>query len=232
MQKTSDKYSTYPLKKIDKKNESLAADGHSRDVKSYFRYTPPDESSSSYFDISREIITSGQKEKSQYLTEKTEKVDSAISNFSNYFTLWIYLLMIISIAEVKNRAEAQASLSGSWIFANISMTFLSGLYVLSAFKNKIMQHATIACYLFLIQIFVKIKIYLNDDPKLLYQIFIDMFEKIDIDFVKNFNYFAIIMIVIHLLVTTMGAFKLRSLLKQRDELQDQLEVENKMIEIW
>jgi len=231
MQKNSEpnKYSSYPLENINKKNESVAPDSQ---VKNYFRYTPPDESSSSYFDISREIITNEEKEESQQITEKTEKVDSAISSFSSYFSLWIYLLMILSVAEVKNRAEAQASLSGEWILGNIGMTFLGGLYVLSAFKNKMMQHATIASYLFFIQTFLKIKIYFNDDPKLLYQTFIDIFEKIGIDFVKNFQYFAIIMILIHLFVTMMGTLKVRLLLKQRDELQDQLEVENKMIEIW
>ena len=62
--------------------------------------------------------------------------------------------------------------------------------------------------------------------------FIDTFEQIGIDFVKNFQYFAVIMVLIHLFVTTLGAFKLRLLLKQRDELQDQSETENKMIEIW
>jgi len=189
-------------------------------------YLPP-ESGSAYSDITPEGMGKRNSEEHRYLTKKLEKLDSSISRFSKYFSIWIYTLMVFSIMEVKNRNDTQQqTFSGKWAFGDISLTFLAGLYVLSAFTNKMVPHSTIACFLFSIQIFVKAKIYINDDPKLLYPFFIGCFDKIGIDFVKNFRYFAILMGLIHIFVTINGTWKVRSLLKQRHILQKEINIDN------
>jgi len=217
MRKNSDQHE-YQLEKVTTHYDSR--DSHPSG------YLPP-ESGSAYSDITPEGMGKRNSEEHQYLVKKLERLDSSISNFSKYFSIWIYILMIISIMEVKNRNDAQqANFSGKWAFGDISLTFLAGLYVLSAFTNKIVQHSTIACFLFTFQIFVKVKIYINDDPKLLYPFFIDCFEKIGIDFVKNFRYFAILMGLIHIFVTIYGTLKVRSLLKKRHILQKEINIDD------